>query len=114
MNNDWKKRLGVVYSTNQDFDYENEGKSGQDTLHANQQNLYVMLDKKNRKGKAVTLVSGFVGSEDNLKDLGKILKSKCGVGGSVKDGEILLQGDHRKQVVEILGNDGYKVKISGA
>ncbi len=113
MENDWKKRLGVVYSTNQDFDFENQGKDEKETLPGKQQNLYVSLDKKNRKGKAVTLISGFVGSEEDLKELGKMLKSKCGVGGSVKDGEILLQGDHRKKLLEILQKEGYKAKQSG-
>jgi len=113
MENDWKKRLGVVYSTNQDFDYENEQKENLETLPANQQKLYISLDRKNRKGKAVTLISGFEGSEEDLKDLGKLLKSKCGVGGSVKEGDILLQGDHRKKALEILQNEGYKAKQSG-
>ena len=113
MENDWKKRLGVVYSTNKDFTFENESDDESESIAANQQNLYVSLDRKNRKGKAVTLVSGFIGSEEEIKDLGKSLKSKCGVGGSVKDKEILLQGDHRKKVVELLKGDGYKAKISG-
>ena len=113
MENDWKKRLGVVYSTKQDFDYENEQKEENESLPAKQQNLYVSLDRKNRKGKAVTLISGFIGNGEDLKELGKTLKSKCGVGGSTKDGEILLQGDHRKKVLEILIKQGYKAKQSG-
>lgn len=113
MENDWKKRLGVVYSTNQGFDYNNEGNEEQETLPAKQQKLYISLDKKNRKGKAVTLLTGFSGKEEDLKELGKKLKSKCGVGGSIKDGDILLQGDHRKKIVEILKNEGYLVKQSG-
>ena len=113
MENDWKKRLGVVYSTNEDFSYQHEGREEEETLPANQQQLYVSLDRKNRKGKAVTLVSGFIGSEDDLKELGKFLKTKCGVGGSVKDQEIMLQGDHRKKVIEILIDKEYKVKVSG-
>ncbi len=110
MENDWKKRLGVVYSTNEDFNFESEGEEGSETPATNQQNLYVSLDRKNRKGKAVTLVSGFIGSDDDIKELGKNLKMRCGVGGSVKEQEILLQGDHRKKVVELLKDDGYKVK----
>lgn len=113
MENDWKKRLGVVYSTSDNFDFEYEDKKETETLPTNQQQLYVSLDKKNRKGKAVTLVSGFKGSEDDLKELGKSLKNKCGVGGSVKDGEILLQGDHRDKLMKLLTSDGYKVKRSG-
>lgn len=113
MENDWKKRLGVVYSTNEDFEYEQEGDGQEETLEPQQQLLYVSLDKKNRKGKTVTLISGFIGSEDDLKDLGKLLKSKCGIGGSAKDREIILQGDHRKKVVELLKKEGYKVKQSG-
>lgn len=113
MAKDWKERLGVVYSTNPDFDYAKEEDSEQETLAPGQQDLRVSLDKKNRKGKAVTLVTGFVGQEDDLKALGKLLKSKCGVGGSTKDGEIMIQGDFRDQVMQILQKEGYKVKRSG-
>ncbi|WP_321373074.1 translation initiation factor [uncultured Draconibacterium sp.] len=113
MANDWKDRLGVVFSTNPDFNYENEEEQQQETIPANQQDLRVLLDRKKRKGKAVTLVTGFVGSDDDLKELGKRLKSKCGVGGTVKDGEIMIQGDFCKRVIELLKADGYKVKRSG-
>ncbi|WP_299582275.1 translation initiation factor [uncultured Sunxiuqinia sp.] len=113
MAKDWKERLGVVYSTNPDFGYSKEEDSEQETLAPGKQDLRVSLDKKNRKGKAVTLVTGFVGQEDDLKALGKLLKSKCGVGGSTKDGEIMVQGDFRDQVMQILQKEGYKVKRSG-
>jgi len=112
MANDWKDRLGMVYSTNPDFNFETE-KEEEQTLPPQQQKLIVMLDRKKRKGKSVTLVTGFVGSEDDLKELGKMLKTKCGVGGSVKDGEIIIQGDFRERVIELLKEVGYKVKKSG-
>ncbi len=108
-----KNRINVVYSTNPDFDYETDEKTEEETLHPAQQKLYVSLDKKQRKGKAVTLVEGFTGTSDDLKDLGKLLKAKCGVGGSVKDGEILIQGDMRTKVIAILESDGYQVKRKG-
>lgn len=113
MANDWKERLGVVFSTNPDFEYENEQEETQETLPPQQQKLRVSLDKRNRKGKAVTLITGFVGTEDDLKSLGKILKTKCGVGGSAKEGEILIQGDFREQVMKLLQQEGYKPKRSG-
>ncbi|MCF8369155.1 MAG: translation initiation factor [Bacteroidales bacterium] len=113
MAKDWKDRLGVVYSTNPDFEYHREEEEQEDTLPPPQQNLRVSLDKKQRKGKSVTLVSGFIGTDEDLKTLGKSLKTKCGVGGSVKDGEILLQGDFKNKVFELLEKDGYKVKRSG-
>lgn len=109
----WKKREGVVYSTASDFSYEYDDEDVEETLPPNQQNLKVQLDKKQRAGKSVTLVTGFVGSDDDLKDLGKRLKGACGVGGSVKDGEILVQGDFRDKIIALLEKDGYKVKRVG-
>ena len=106
-NNDWKDRLNVVYSTNPDFNYDMDDDQEQVTLDKNKQNLRVSLDRKNRGGKVVTLITGFVGTENDQKELGKFLKGKCGVGGSAKDGEIIVQGDLRPKVLEILQKEGY-------
>lgn len=106
--NEWKKRDGIVYSTSSDFEYQYQQREEADTLPAQQQNLRVSLDKSNRAGKQVTLVTGFIGSNDDLEKLGKLLKSKCGVGGSVKDGEIVIQGDLREKVLKVLIQEGYK------
>ena len=113
MENDWKKRLGMVYSTNPDFQYDTGKEEEAETPSPEQQQLYVSLDKKNRKGKKVTLIDGFVGSKQDLKELGRELKSSCGVGGSVNEGQILIQGDFRDRVVLLLREKGFKVKRSG-
>jgi len=113
MANDWKDRLGMVYSTKPDFQYESNTEGEADTLLPQQQNLYVQLDHKQRRGKSVTLITGFVGKEDDLKGLAKLLKTKCGVGGSAKDGEILIQGDFCNKVIEIIKTENFKVKRSG-
>jgi translation initiation factor 1 len=109
-----KEREGIVYSTANNFNYKyQENDDNIETLKPNQQNLRVMLDKKQRGGKKVTLVNNFVGKEDDLKELGKKLKSKCGVGGTIKDGEILIQGDFRDRILELLLEEGYKAKKAG-
>jgi translation initiation factor 1 len=113
MEKDWKKRLGVVYSTNPEFQFESEQDEVQETLSPHLQKLYVSLDRKNRKGKIVTLIEGFVGTEESLRALAKELKSKCGVGGSAKDREILIQGDFRDRIMVLLEEKGFKVKRSG-
>lgn len=111
--NDWKERLNVVYSTNPNYQYEGEAEEEAETLPPQQQNLRVQLDKKNRGGKMVTLITGFVGNDEDLKTLAKTLKTKCGVGGAAKDGEIMIQGDFRDKIMQILTNEGYKCKKSG-
>ncbi|CEA16278.1 MAG TPA: translation initiation factor [Fermentimonas caenicola] len=105
--NDWKKRLDIVYSTNPDYHYNKEGEEISETLPKEKQLLRISLDKRNRNGKSVTLITGFSGNEEDLKELGKLLKTKCGVGGSAKDGEIIIQGDHREKVLDILQKEGY-------
>ena len=122
-NNDWKDRLNVVYSTNPDFKYETDESVEAETLEPSRQNLKVSIDRKQRAGKSVTLVlrraystamfEGFVGTDDDLKELAKMLKSKCGVGGSAKDGEILIQGEFKQKVYDLLLQAGYKAKMAG-
>ena len=108
-----QNRTGVVYSTNPDFTYQDNEPGETPTLPPQQQQLRVQLDKKQRGGKQVTLVTGFVGTEADLQALGKLLKTKCGVGGSAKDGEVVVQGDFRDKVLEVLLKAGYKAKKAG-
>lgn len=105
--NDWKDRLGVLYSTNPDFQYETNEVEEEETLPKEKQALRIALDKKGRSGKVVTLITGFRGTNDDLAALGKELKVKCGVGGSAKEGEIILQGDFRQKALELLQKAGY-------
>lgn len=105
---DWKKRLGVLYSTDPNYRYTEEENGKEELLPPAEQQLRITLDRKNRSGKEVSLVSGFVGPDEDLKDLAKELKHKCGVGGSVKDGAVIIQGDKREQILKILSDMGYK------
>lgn len=108
--NDWKSRLGVVYSTNPDFEYWQEVQEEQATLEPSKQRLTVRIDRRQRAGKQVTLVEGFIGTSEDLAALAKALKTRCGVGGTAKDGEITVQGDLRDKVVALLQGMGYNAK----
>lgn len=110
MKNERKNRINVVYSTNPDYNYEYSEEEIIETLPPEKQNLRILLDSKQRKGKIVTLIQGFVGCEDDLKELAKLLKNKCGVGGSVKDGEIIIQGEVKDKVITILRDNHYRTK----
>ncbi len=112
-NNDWKSRLGMVYSTDPDYKYDSADSAAEETPPPGRQDLRVWLDRKQRAGKQVTLVRGFVGSEDDLRALGSMLKTKCGVGGTAKDGEIIIQGDFRDRVTDLLVKAGYKARKAG-
>lgn len=107
-----KNRKGVMYSTNPDFEYD-EYNEEEETLEPEKQNLYVSLDRRNRKGKSVTLIEGFVGNNNDMKDLAKKLKNLCGVGGTAKNGEIIIQGDFRDKIVTFLKKEKYSVKKKG-
>ena len=111
MNKKSKKRQGILYSTDPNFEYKYE--EDIQTLPVNDQKLEVWIDKKHRAGKTCVLIKGFVGKKDDLKSLSKILKQKCGVGGSVKDGEIIIQGNVRDKIIDILNNEGYQTKRVG-
>lgn len=102
---------GFVFSTNSSFEFEKE--ENQATLPSNQQYLEAIFSNKGRAGKTATIISGFIGSEDDLRQLAKLLKTKCGVGGSVKDQEIIIQGNYRDKIMEILKKEGYNVKRVG-
>lgn len=109
--NDWKSRLGVVFSTNPNFGYKNEQEEKQEEIVANdKQKLIVAIDRRNRSGKQVTIVKGFKGSTHALEELGKTLKMKCGTGGSVKEREIIIQGDFRDKIISHLEKMGYSAK----
>lgn len=111
--NDWKARLGMVYSTDPNFEYVTGEEPEAETLPPAQQRLRVWLDRKQRAGKVVTLVRGFVGRDADLQELARMLKNKCGVGGSAKEGEIIVQGDHRDRIVELLMKAGYGCRKAG-
>lgn len=108
-----KNRVDVVYSTNPDFSFSHEDDAAAETLAPEDQHLKVMIDRKQRKGKEVTLITGFVGTEEDLKELGKTIKQKCGVGGSTKEGEIIVQGNQVTKVMDYLQDENYNVKKSG-
>ncbi len=104
---------GVVYSTNDEYEYVENEKGEENSLPPSKQNLRISLDRKQRGGKTVTLITGFVGAKEELDNLGKLVKQKCGVGGSIKDGVIVIQGDFKVRILELLTKEGYKAKVSG-
>ena len=108
-----KNVTGVVYSTNPDYKYTSAKSTEANTLPPQQQDLRVFLEKKHRGGKTASVIKGFIGKKDDLEDLGKLLKTKCGTGGSAKDGEIIIQGDLRDKIMDILLAKGYKAKKAG-
>lgn len=108
--NDWKDRLGIVYSTKQDFNYEENTSNQEETLSPEKQTLRIQLSTKHRKGKTVTLITGFVGRTEDLQALEKELKSKCATGGTCKEGEIIIQGDFREKITVYLRSKNFNVK----
>ncbi|MGD9976312.1 MAG: translation initiation factor [Bacteroidales bacterium] len=108
-----KQNLNFAYSTNPDFKVEEEKSSHTESLRPNQQSLLVTFERKNRGGKAVTLIKNFMGPVDDMENLCKKIKTKCGVGGSVKDGEIIIQGEMKQKIADLLKEWGYRVKVSG-
>ncbi|MEI6766161.1 MAG: translation initiation factor [Bacteroidota bacterium] len=108
-----KNISGIVYSTNPQFEYVSAKNEDPDTLAPNQQQLKVHIEKKHRGGKTASIIRGFIGKQEDLEELGKLIKTKCGTGGSAKDGEIIIQGDHRDKIVAMLTEKGYKAKKAG-
>lgn len=108
-----KKKIGIIYSTTSSFEYQYESNEETETLPNEKQQLKVTLDKKQRAGKEVTIISGFVGKNEDLSTLAKMLKNKCGVGGSIKENEILIQGNHVEKILKILAENNYKAKKIG-
>jgi len=108
-----KERVNVVYSTNRDYSYESEDDSEQETLPPNEQVLRVYIEKKGRGGKTASVLKGFIGSDEDRNDLSKMIKASCGVGGTVKDGEIIIQGDQRDKIVKLLSAKNYGIKKAG-
>jgi translation initiation factor 1 len=113
MANKKKEKVNIVYSTNPDFQFQFDEEEEIQTLPKAQQKLYLSIDRKQRAGKEVTLIEGFVGTDEDLKELGKMLKSKCGVGGTAKDNEILIQGNFKEKIFDLLVKEGYSVKKKG-
>ena len=109
-----KNALGVVYSTNPDYQYDYAKKKDPDTLSPQEQDLRVFIEKKHRGGKTAVIIKGFVGKQEDMEELAKFLKTKCGVGGTAKDGEIIIQGECREKVMTLLLSKGYKAKKAGA
>ena len=108
---DWKKRLGTVYSTDPNFKYDHDRREEQETLPVSKQQLLIFTDSKQRKGKVVTIIQGFIGKTEDLEKLSKSLKTKCGTGGSAKDGEIIIQGDFKQKISEFLQKEGYHIRL---